>query len=94
MWRPYSRAGRTIEFEIEPVSVVRFNDLVRMSNDPRKHVICIAGNCAECSETKTSALTPFVRANMQGRRPFSHLVTTSKTAQELCEELEVDVATL
>ena len=94
MWRPYSRAGRTIEFEIEPVSVVRFDDLVRMSNDPRKHVICIAGNCAECSATKTSALTPFVRANMQGRRPFSHLVTTSKTAQELCEELEVDVATL
>lgn len=88
MWRPYSDTGKPLSLDIEPVSVVNFKDLVRLSNLANKHVICIAGACTVCSETKTKALLPFIRKSFHKRRPFSHLVTTKKTAAELCRHIE------
>ncbi len=88
MWRPYSDTGEPLSLDIEPVSVVGFQDLVKLSNRANNHVICIAGACTVCSETRTKALLPFIRTKSQRRRPFSYLVTTKKTAEELCEQME------
>lgn len=86
MWRPYSAAGEQLDCDIEPVSVVGFQDLVDRSSNKTSYVICIGGPCATCKETKKDALLPLLRCPA-GRRPFSHLITTASTAKALCDEL-------
>ena len=86
MWQPYSAKGQLIECDVHAVSVVGFHDLVRISNSPAKHVVCIAGLCADCKSSKEQAVAPLMRC-AQGRRPFNHLVTTQTTARRICEKL-------
>jgi hypothetical protein len=87
MWQPYSGRGQLIDTEVRAVSVVNFADLVRLSNDPAKHVVCIAGPCADCGQPKHEAVAPLMRCP-KTRRPFDHFVTTESTARKLCELLE------
>jgi DNA-binding transcriptional regulator LsrR (DeoR family) len=87
MWQPYSEKGRPIECEFRAVSVVNFRDLVRLSNAPAKYVVCIAGLCVDCKESKQAAVVPLIRC-AKTHRPFNHLVTTQSTAHGICEELE------
>ena len=87
MWQPYSDDGRFIDCDVRPVSVVNFEDLIRLSNQPSKHVVCIAGPCADCGMPKQDAIVPLMRCP-KTRRPFNHLVTTEATAREICEALE------
>jgi hypothetical protein len=86
MWQPFSKEGKLIDCDVHAVSVVNFGDLVRLSNSPGKHVVCIAGLCASCEETKLKAIVPLMRCDSKNR-PFNHLVTTKKIAQKICDEL-------
>lgn len=86
MWQPYAKDGRPIDPEVRPVSVVDFADLKRLANTTEKHVVCIAGPCAECHMNKKEAVVPLIRST-QARRPFSHLVTTESTARAICTDL-------
>ena len=83
--QPFSSQGRPIDCDVHAVSVVGFNDLVRLANAPDKHVVCIAGLCTVCKEPKPEAIVALMRSP-SARRPFSHLVTTRSTAQEICKE--------
>ena len=86
MWHPYSAAVQLIDSDVQPVSVVSFDDLVRWSNSRDKHVICIAGPCATFRADKAAALLPLLSCP-KGRRPFDHLITTESTAKAICDEL-------
>ena len=86
MWQPYSDKGKLIECDVHAVSVVNFGDLVRLSNTSGKHVVCIAGLCATCQESKWKAIVPLMRCGSKSR-PFNYLVTTQSTAKKICEEL-------
>ena len=86
MWQPYSEQGHFIDSDVRPVTVVDFDDLLRLSNRPSKHVVCIAGPCADCGMTKQEAVMPLMRC-AKTRRPFNYLVTTESTAREICETL-------
>jgi hypothetical protein len=86
MWQPYSEKGQLIDFEVQAVNVVNFQDLVGLSNAPAKHVVCIVGPCAECMSPKDKAVVPLMRC-ANTHRPFNHLVTTQTTAYKICEEL-------
>jgi len=86
MWQPYSTDGKLIECDVQAVSVVNFDDLIRISNSPAKYVVCIAGLCATCKEPKPEAVAPLMRS-AKTRRPFNFLVTTQSTAEAICKEL-------
>lgn len=86
MWQPYSKDGKHIECDVQAVSVVDFDDLVRISNSPAKYVVCIAGLCAVCKEPKPKAVVPLMRC-AKTHRPFNYLVTTQSTATAICREL-------
>jgi len=86
MWQPYSTDGNLIECDVQAVSVVDFDDLIRISNSPAKYVVCIAGLCAVCKEPKPEAMAPLMRC-AKTRRPFNFLVTTQSTAEAICKEL-------
>lgn len=86
MWQPYSKDGKLIDCDVQAVSVVDFDDLIRISNSPAKYVVCIAGPCAVCKEPKLEAVVPLMRC-AKTRRPFNYLVTTQSTATAICKEL-------
>ncbi len=86
LWQPFSTQGEPIECDVRAVSVVDYDDLIRLSNSPGKHVVCIAGLCTTCKLPKTEAVIPLMRC-ASSKRPFNHLVTTRSTVQEIQKAL-------
>ena len=86
MWRPYSGTAALLTCDVEAVCVIGYSDLVKLSQSEHKHVVCIAGPCAECDkpQPKTAALRPFMQPGV--KTPFDRLVTTAETAKALLED--------
>lgn len=84
MWRTYSEAEPIVGgTRGRAVTIFELSDLVDLAQQDDKHVILVAGPCGECATVRTDALLPLLRE--PSLRVCNHIVTDSKTANELLE---------
>jgi hypothetical protein len=81
-FRPYSTTGPIVEgCPVRAVTLFELSDLVRLSGQPDKYVVLLAGPCSECGTAKTEAMLPLL--TQPSLRLWTHLVTDVQTAADL-----------
>jgi len=81
LWRPFSKQGPIhLRSGIRPVTLLELDELVGFCNQAKKHVVCFAGPCVSCQQTKANALRPLLEIP---HRMFNHLIIDRITAETL-----------